>query len=109
MPVHPGWIWSASQVPPPPLQVLGEASDGGSGGRVLRRNLTQIDRCHSGQPTIAHHLQIVGGRGGLPLVILGGGTGGGSNEDREAAHRRRGGQYVNYNTDDGGQSRGMQG
>ena len=78
-----GGIWHGSQVPPPPLQVLGEAEDGGADGKVIWITLPQRERRHSGRPNVAHHLQCGGGRGGPPLGILGGGTGGGGSSDED--------------------------
>ena len=46
---YPGGLWSGSQFPSPPLNVLGEAEDSGKGGRVLSctfrgyRGVTQGD------------------------------------------------------------------
>ena len=72
------WINMAwGQGPPPLKQVLGEAEDGGTDGRVLQITLTRRERRHPGQPTVAHHLQFGGGYGGSPQGIPGGGTGGG--------------------------------
>ena len=80
--VNTGGIWRRAQGPPPPPHVLGEASDGGAGGRVLQRTLLRRERRHPGRPTVAHHLQCGGGRGGLPLGILSGGTGGGGGQQQ---------------------------
>ena len=110
MPRNPGGIQRGDQGPPPPLQVLGAALDGGTVGRVLRRNPPRRERRHSGIPTVAYHIKCSGGRGGPPLVILGGGTGGveGSEITIDKRRRRRGGKYVNETTADGGRRRGMQ-
>ena len=77
MPVYPGGIWSGDQVPPHLTQVMGEAEDGGVGGRLLWITLPRIERCHPGQPTVAHHLQCGGVRGDSTQLISGGGTVGG--------------------------------
>ena len=39
MPGYPGGIWCGAQGPSPPPKVLGEAEDGGTGGRLLRSTL----------------------------------------------------------------------
>ena len=58
------------------MTVFSEAEDGGKGRRVLQCTIPQIERGDPGQPTVAHHFQCGGRRGGLPLVIpAGGGTG----------------------------------
>ena len=76
MPGHLGDIWIGNQVPPPPLQVLGVASYGGTSGRVIRRTLLWIERRDTGGPTVAHHIQCGGGHGGPPLGIFGHGMSG---------------------------------
>ena len=46
-------------------------------GGLLRRTLPWRERGHPWRPTVAHHFQFGGVRGGLPLGIPGVGTGGG--------------------------------
>ena len=72
VPVYPGGIWHWAQGPTPPPQVLGAASDGGAGRRVLRRNLPQRERHETLRPTAAHHIKCDGGYSCPPLGVLGG-------------------------------------
>ena len=100
---HPGGIWCGAQGPLPPLQVLGAAEDGGTGGRLLHRTLPRRYRRQSGRPTFTHHLQCGGGLGVTPLGVLGGGTGGEGIEEMATDTRRRqqGGKSRKYKmTDD---------
>ena len=48
MPGYPGGIWCGDQGPPPTLQILGDATDGGTGGRVLRKKLPRGEKCDTG-------------------------------------------------------------
>ena len=75
MPGYYGGIWRGDQGPTPTQQVMVEASYGGTGGRVLQRNLPQGERRDAGGPAVAHHLQRSGGCSGPPLVIPDGGRG----------------------------------
>ena len=70
-----GGVWCRAQGPPRLPQILGEAEDGGAGGRVLLRNLPQRERSHPERLTVAHHLQFGGERGDSPRGIPGGGMG----------------------------------
>ena len=74
---YPEGLLCGSQGPSPPPKVLGEAEDGGAGGRVLRSTLPRRERGYPGQPTFTHNFQCGVILGGLPLEIpAGGGTGG---------------------------------
>ena len=69
--VHLGGVWSGSQGPLPPPQVLREASDGGAGGRVICRTLKRWDSHDTGVTTVTHQLECGGGHSGPPLGVLG--------------------------------------
>ena len=73
MPGYPVGLCCGAQGPLPPLVVLGEAEDGGKGGRVLQCTLPWRERGDPEQPTVAHHFQCDGRHSGLPLVIPTGG------------------------------------
>ena len=75
MPGDPGGVWYGDQGPLPPLKLIGEATDGASGGRVLRGTLLTGERCDSGGTTFAQHIQHGSEISGLPLEIPGGGRG----------------------------------
>ena len=77
MPGDPEVIWCGTQGPLPPLQVLGAASDGGVGERVVRIILTLRKRRDTGGPTFTNHIQCGGGCGGPPLGVIVSVTGGG--------------------------------
>ena len=66
---YPEGLWRGSQGPSPPPTVLDKAEDGGKGGRVIRCTLPQREGCYPGQPTVSHHFQCDGRRGGSPLGI----------------------------------------
>ena len=75
VPGYPRGIWCESQGPPPPPQVLEEATYDGTGRRVLWGTLPQGESWDGGGPTFSYHLQRGGGCIGLSLVIPGGGRG----------------------------------
>ena len=78
MPGYPVGLWRGAQVHLPPPTVLVEAEYGGAGRRVIRSTLPRRERGYPGQPTVSHHFQCGGRRGGFPLGIPSGGrTGGG--------------------------------
>ena len=56
MHVDPGGIWSGTQGPLPPTHVLGEATDGGVGRRIIQRTLQWGERCDTGGPDFTHHI-----------------------------------------------------
>ena len=88
---YPEGLWRGDQgyLTPPP--VLGEAKDCGTGRRVIRSTLPRRERGYPGQPTVAHHFQYGGRRGGSPLGIpAGGGTGGTGGGRKQRWRRRRG-------------------
>ena len=62
-------IRRGSQVPLPLPQVLGEAPDGGEGGRIIHRNFPRGERWNARGPAVSHHLQCGDGRSGPTLEI----------------------------------------
>ena len=69
----PREIWRGYQVPLTPPKVLGKATYGGVGGRVLHRTLLRGERHDSGGTTFTQHIQRGSVSSGPPLGIHGGG------------------------------------
>ena len=86
-------IWSESQVPTPPPQVLWATSDGGAGGGLLHRTLPRGERHHTGVSTVSHHIKCGGVHVSPPLGFLGGGTGGGGKQRWQRRHVAAGREY----------------
>ena len=56
---YPGGLWSRSQVPSPPLNVLGEAEDSGKGGRVLICTFCGYRGMTQGDPLLPNIFNVV--------------------------------------------------
>ena len=59
MPEYIGGVRCRTSVPPHPLRILGQASDGGSRGGILHGGFPRFFGGRSGGPSAPHHFNVV--------------------------------------------------